>query len=63
LQPDPNGFNLFNANDLDSHRTNRKRVGAAVSERSARAFDPTLSGQVDIFAVIFIRSDQNDRAK
>ncbi|KAI1208484.1 cytochrome P450 [Annulohypoxylon truncatum] len=48
-QAAPNVFNLFNAIDRDLHRIKRKLVGAAVSERAMRTFEPTLSNQVDVF--------------
>jgi cytochrome P450 len=48
-QTDPKVFNLFNSIDRDLHRTKRRLVGTAVSERATRAFEPTLSAQVDIF--------------
>ncbi|KAI2613242.1 cytochrome P450 [Hypoxylon sp. NC1633] len=45
----PNVFNLFNAIDRDLHRIKRKLVGAAISERAMRTFEPILANQVYIF--------------
>ncbi|KAI1120938.1 cytochrome P450 [Nemania abortiva] len=67
-QTAPNVFNLFNAIDTDLHRAKRKIVGAAVSDRSMHAFEPTLRSQVDIFLkqLLACQSDVvniTDRAK
>ncbi|KAK8034001.1 hypothetical protein PG993_008996 [Apiospora rasikravindrae] len=40
---------LFNAIDKRHHREKRKLIGHAISDKSLRAFEPTLIEQVDIF--------------
>ncbi|KAI1863589.1 hypothetical protein JX265_008806 [Neoarthrinium moseri] len=55
-QAAPNVFNLFNAIDRDLHRVKRRLIGGAVSERSIRGFEPTLSAQVDIFVTGLLTS-------
>lgn len=41
--------NVFNAIDKDIHRRKRRLVGRAITERSMRVFEPTMSAQIDIF--------------
>ncbi|KAH9890254.1 cytochrome P450 [Xylariomycetidae sp. FL2044] len=44
-----NVFSVFTAIDNELHRQKRQVVGQVVSERSMRAFEPTMMQQVDIF--------------
>jgi cytochrome P450 len=39
-------FNIFNAIDQDLHRSKRKVIGQAVSERSMRIFEPVMQEQI-----------------
>lgn len=41
--------NIFNVLDKQLHRTKRKVIGQAVTERAMRLFESTLQQQVDIF--------------
>ncbi|KAK2609588.1 hypothetical protein N8I77_003084 [Diaporthe amygdali] len=41
--------NVFNCLNKSLHRTKRKVIGQAVTERATRLFEPTLQQQVDIF--------------
>ncbi|KAM7184614.1 Cytochrome P450 [Naviculisporaceae sp. PSN 640] len=45
----PGVFSIFNAIDKHQHRIRRKLIGQAVTERSMRAFEPTMMSQIDIF--------------
>ncbi|CAJ2504137.1 Uu.00g115310.m01.CDS01 [Anthostomella pinea] len=54
-----NVFNVFNALDRDLHRQKRRLVGLAVSERSMRAFEPTLMSHVDICLSQMLESSRN----
>ncbi|KAI0010008.1 cytochrome P450 [Xylariaceae sp. FL0662B] len=40
---------VFNAVDRQTHRARRKLVGQAVTDKAMRAFEPTMTEQVDIF--------------
>ncbi|KAI1764575.1 cytochrome P450 [Hypoxylon sp. FL1150] len=43
-----NIFNVFTAIDKDLHRQKRQVVGQAVSERSMRAFEPTMVDKIEV---------------
>ncbi|KAI3325418.1 cytochrome P450 [Xylariaceae sp. AK1471] len=41
--------NIFSARDKNIHRPKRRMVGAALTERATRSFEPTLIEQVDVY--------------
>lgn len=41
--------NVFTARDKKVHRSKRKMVDAALTERATRPFEPLLAEQVDVF--------------
>ncbi|KAI1207292.1 cytochrome P450 [Annulohypoxylon truncatum] len=45
----PGVYGLFNAVDRFLHQKKRRLVGKPLSDRSMRAFEPTMIGQIDIF--------------
>ncbi|KAM7213830.1 Cytochrome P450 [Rhypophila decipiens] len=45
----PGVYSIFNAIDKHQHRIRRKLIGQAVTERSMRAFEPTMTSQINIF--------------
>lgn len=45
----PGVFSIFNAIDRRQHRTRRKLIGQAITERSIRMFEPTITSQINIF--------------
>ncbi|KAK6844180.1 cytochrome P450 [Apiospora arundinis] len=49
---------ILNAIDKDQHRRKRKFIGLALTERSLRSFEPTMSMQVDIFLRQLLRSSE-----
>ncbi|KAF4471367.1 benzoate 4-monooxygenase cytochrome p450 [Fusarium albosuccineum] len=51
---------IFNALDRQTHRTRRKLVGAAVTERAMRNFEPTMSSQIDIFLRLLMKASENN---
>ncbi|KAI1331637.1 cytochrome P450 [Xylariaceae sp. FL0255] len=55
----PGVYSLFTVIDKDAHRTKRKIVGSAVSERSMRMFEPTMQEQIDIFVKHLFVSSRN----
>lgn len=40
---------MINVIDKKEHRRKRKSIGQALTERSMRAFEPTMEGEVDVF--------------
>ncbi|KAI3341634.1 cytochrome P450 [Ustulina deusta] len=56
----PNKYNLWNALDQNLHRSKRKIVGQVVSDRSMRAFEPTMIEEVDIFIHQILLASQAD---
>ncbi|KUI74337.1 Isotrichodermin C-15 hydroxylase [Cytospora mali] len=51
-------YSVFNTLDRDAHRSKRKIVGHAFSERSIRSFGPALLSQVDIYLKQLLESSQ-----
>lgn len=51
---------VFTATDKADHRRRRRVVGQAVSERSAREFEPTMISQIDVFLAQILRASQQD---
>ncbi|KAI1499232.1 cytochrome P450 [Biscogniauxia marginata] len=51
-------INIFSAIDKTVHRSKRKLIGAAVSERAMREFEPTMVEQIDIFLKLILESSQ-----
>jgi cytochrome P450 len=49
---------IFNALDRQTHRTRRRLVGSAVSEKAVRSFEPTMWAQIDIFLRLLLESSQ-----
>jgi cytochrome P450 len=47
---------MINAIDRDQHRRKRKIVGRALTDRSLRAFEPTIRAQIDIFLRLLLSS-------
>jgi cytochrome P450 len=41
--------NIFGTLDKERHRQKRKIYGQVLSERSLRAFEPIMSGEIDVF--------------
>ncbi|KAI0411106.1 cytochrome P450 [Xylaria grammica] len=56
----PDKYSLWNALDQNLHRSKRKIVGQVVSDRSMRAFEPTMIEQVDIFIHQILLASQVD---
>lgn len=50
--------NVFSAIDKTVHRSKRKLIGSAVTERSMRAFEPTMVSQVDVYIKQILKSSQ-----
>ncbi|KAI1406722.1 cytochrome P450 [Hypoxylon fuscum] len=55
-QVTPGVFNVWSALDRDLHRQKRKLIGPAVNDRSMRAFEPTMTEQVDILIRLVAQS-------
>lgn len=53
-----NVWNILTVRDRDIHRAKRKMVGQAVNDRALRAFEPTITKQMDVFLAQIIRSAQ-----
>ncbi|KAI1332327.1 cytochrome P450 [Xylariaceae sp. FL0255] len=51
-------INVFSAIDRTTHRVRRKLIGAGVSERAVREFEPTMLGQIDLFLRQILESSQ-----
>ncbi|KAI0593008.1 cytochrome P450 [Biscogniauxia sp. FL1348] len=51
-------INIFSAIDRMVHRSKRKLIGAGVSERAMREFEPTMAEQVNIFLKLILESSQ-----
>ncbi|KAI1128973.1 cytochrome P450 [Nemania abortiva] len=54
--------NIFSVIDRIAHRTKRKLIGAGVSERAMREFEPTMASQIDIFLKQIVESSQKSEA-
>ncbi|KAI1078585.1 benzoate 4-monooxygenase cytochrome P450 [Whalleya microplaca] len=54
----PGAWSTFNAIDKNVHRRKRKLVGQAVTERSMRMFEPTMTEQIDIFLEQLLKACQ-----
>ncbi|RYP89948.1 hypothetical protein DL770_003928 [Monosporascus sp. CRB-9-2] len=50
---------ILNALDKDQHRRKRKFVGQALTERSMRAFEPTMTTQINVFLRLLLASCEN----
>ncbi|KAK8054808.1 hypothetical protein PG993_000035 [Apiospora rasikravindrae] len=50
---------VINAIDKDQARIKRKYMGQALTERSLRTFEPTMTGQIDIFLRQLLISSRN----
>ncbi|KAI1085856.1 cytochrome P450 [Whalleya microplaca] len=50
---------IINVIDKDQHRRKRKFIGQALTERSMRAFEPTMISQIDVFLQLLLASSQN----
>ncbi|KAI1413993.1 cytochrome P450 [Hypoxylon sp. FL1857] len=62
-QSAPGIYGLFNAVDKTIHQKKRRLVGQPLSDKSLRAFEPVMIGQIDIFIQQLLRSCQKkDRA-
>ncbi|KAI1802859.1 cytochrome P450 [Daldinia bambusicola] len=51
---------MFNALDRAVHSQKRRLVGQLISERSMRAFEPTMTSQIDIFLRQLLNSSEKD---
>ncbi|OTA80295.1 hypothetical protein M434DRAFT_401801 [Hypoxylon sp. CO27-5] len=49
---------IINVIDKDQHRRKRKFIGQVLTERSMRAFEPTMIAQIDIFLKSLLESSQ-----
>ncbi|KAH9905832.1 cytochrome P450 [Xylariomycetidae sp. FL2044] len=49
---------IFTELDRNEHRRRRRVVGRAISERSMREFEPTMTSQVDVFLAQILKSSQ-----
>ncbi|KAI0868254.1 cytochrome P450 [Hypoxylon argillaceum] len=54
----PDTYSLWNALDQDLHRSKRKIIGQVVSERSMKAFEPTMMEEIDTFIRLIFLSTQ-----
>ncbi|CAJ2513104.1 Uu.00g012230.m01.CDS01 [Anthostomella pinea] len=54
----PGKTNVINTVNKPVHRVKRKLVGAVVTERSMRTFEPTMTEQIDIFIKLLLPSPQ-----
>ncbi|KAI0875892.1 cytochrome P450 [Hypoxylon argillaceum] len=54
--------NIFSVIDKAAHRSKRKLIGAGVSERAMREFEPTMASQIDIFLKQIVESSQKSEA-
>ncbi|OTA92489.1 hypothetical protein M434DRAFT_396371 [Hypoxylon sp. CO27-5] len=52
----PGIYGLFNAVDKTIHQKKRRLVGQPLSDKSLRAFEPVMIGQIDIFIQQLLRS-------
>ncbi|KAI1187545.1 cytochrome P450 [Nemania serpens] len=55
-------INVFSAIDRVTHRSKRKLIGAGVSERAMREFEPTMASQIDIFLKQIVESSRKSEA-
>jgi cytochrome P450 len=51
-------INVFSAIDKNVHRSKRKLIGSAVTERSMRGFEPTMNSQIDVYITQILESSQ-----
>ncbi|CAJ2512530.1 Uu.00g055450.m01.CDS01 [Anthostomella pinea] len=51
-------INVFSVIDKAVHRSKRKMIGAGVSERAMREFEPTMADQIDIFLKQILESSE-----
>ncbi|RYP81126.1 hypothetical protein DL769_002135 [Monosporascus sp. CRB-8-3] len=56
----PKTTNVFNTIDKSVHRIKRKLVGAVVTERSMRTFEPIMLHQINIFVTQLLSDFQDD---
>lgn len=49
---------IINVIDKDQHRRKRKFIGQVLTERSMHTFEPTMSGQIDVFLRLLLVSSQ-----
>lgn len=54
--------NVFSVIDRVAHRSKRKLIGAGVSERAMREFEPTMASQIDIFLKQIVESSRKSEA-
>ncbi|KAH9908510.1 cytochrome P450 [Xylariomycetidae sp. FL2044] len=60
----PDQYSLFNVIDRQAHRSKRRLIGQAVTERSMRTFEPTMMEEIDVFLRQLIpRIDDDDDGK
>ncbi|KAI0098885.1 cytochrome P450 [Nemania sp. FL0031] len=50
--------NVFTSRDKALHRGKRQMVGAALSDRAAKSFEPTVTNQIDIYLKKLFKSSQ-----
>lgn len=55
-------INVFSVIDRLAHRSKRKLIGAGVSDRAMREFEPTMASQIDIFLKQIVESSQKSEA-
>ncbi|KAI0467676.1 cytochrome P450 [Xylaria cf. heliscus] len=55
-------INVFSVIDRMVHRSKRKLIGAGVSERAMREFEPTMADQIDIFLKQILESSRQSEA-
>ncbi|KAL6851382.1 hypothetical protein ACO1O0_008510 [Amphichorda felina] len=49
---------IFNALDRNVHRTRRKLVGSAVTDRAIRKFEPTILAEIDTFLRLILQTSR-----
>ncbi|KAI9150349.1 benzoate 4-monooxygenase cytochrome p450 [Paramyrothecium foliicola] len=47
---------VFNALDRNVHRTRRKLIGSAVTDRAMRQFEPDMAAQIDVFLKLLLET-------
>ncbi|KAI0485705.1 cytochrome P450 [Xylaria cf. heliscus] len=59
----PNAYGLFNSIDRSIHQRKRKLLGPVVNDRSTRAFEASMLGQIDVFIQGLLSSCQEQPTK